>query len=135
MVDIISTPRTITASQGSIMFKKEDRASLSMEKRTDLFEKIVSKQLDTKFAEISVALSDTEKLDDTYNVALLIDRMKDHCVKYDLHGVFNIVDPKDPATTPDIHESLGNLFKSYATITPDSVARSNEWYRRWAVSD
>jgi hypothetical protein len=135
MIDVASTPRAIQPSQGAIMFKKEDRSSLSMEKRTELFEKITSKSLDTKFAEISVALTDVEKLDDTYNVAMLIDKMKDHCIKYDLHGVFNIVDPKDPATDSSIHGSLGNLFKSYATITLDSVARSNEWYRRWAVSE
>jgi hypothetical protein len=134
MVEISSTPRAIKSLQGT-MFKKEDRSSLSMEKRTELFEKIISKSLDTKFAEISVTLSDAEKLDDTYNVALLIDKMKDHCVKYDLHGVFNIVDAKDPKNDSSIDGSLGNVFKSYATLTLDSVARSNEWYRRWAVSE
>jgi hypothetical protein len=101
MVEISSTPRAIKSLQGT-MFKKEDRSSLSMEKRTELFEKIISKSLDTKFAEISVTLSDAEKLDDTYNVALLIDKMKDHCVKYDLHGVFNIVDAKDPKNDSSI---------------------------------
>jgi hypothetical protein len=136
MVEISATPRSPQISSlGGTMFRKEDRAKLSMEKRTELFDKITSKSLDAKFSEISISLSDIEKLDDTYNVAMLVDRARAHCIKYDLYGVFNIVDAKNPATDSKFDSPLGNLFTSYSTISEDAVARSNEWYRRWAVNE
>jgi hypothetical protein len=135
MVEISTTPRTTQAtSLGGTMFRKEDRAKLSMEKRTELFDKIVLKKLDTKFTEVSISLTDVEKLDDTYNIAMLVDRVRDHFIKYDLHGVFNIVDVSDPETDPTVNKALGSLFAAYSTISEDEVALSNEWYRRWAVS-
>jgi hypothetical protein len=136
MVDIATTPRTNhVTTLGGIMFCKEDHAQLSMEKRTELFDKITNKSLDSKFTELSISLTDVEKLDDTYTVAMLVDRVRDHCIKYDLHGVFNIADPLDPESDPAITRTLGNLFLSYSTLTEVEVAHSNEWYRRWAVSD
>lgn len=135
MVEIAVTPRsTQGVTLGGVMFRKEDRAPLSMEKRTELFDKITLKKLDTTFTEMSISLSDIEKLDDTYNVAMLVDRVRDHFIKYDLHGIFQIVDPVDPATSSAVNAPLGNLFTSYSTISETAVARSNEWYRRWAVS-
>jgi hypothetical protein len=135
MVEISTTPRTTQAtSLGGTMFRKEDRAKLLMEKRTKLFDKIILKKLDTKFTEVSISLTDVEKLDDTYNIAMLVDRVRDHFIKYDLHGVFNIVDVSDPETDPTVNKALGSLFAAYSTISEDEVALSNEWYRRWAVS-
>jgi hypothetical protein len=135
MVEISTTPRTTQAtSLGGTMFRKEDRAKLSMEKRTELFDKIVLKKLDTKFTELSISLTDVKKLDDTYNIAMLVDRVCDHFIKYDLHGVFNIVDVSDPETNPTVNKALGSLFAAYSTISEDEVALSNEWYRCWAVS-
>jgi ribonuclease HII len=94
MVKISNTPRSTQAtSLGETMFCKEDCAKLSMEKRTELFDKIILKKLDTMFTEVSISLTDVEKLDATYNIAIiLVDRVRNHFIKYDLHGVFNIVD-------------------------------------------
>jgi hypothetical protein len=76
MVEIALTPCTNQVTTlGGVMFRKEDHAQLSMEKRTELFDKITTKSLDSKFAEMSISLTDVEK-DDTYNVAMLVDRVR-----------------------------------------------------------
>jgi hypothetical protein len=84
---------------------------------------------------VSISLTDVKKLDGTYNIAMLVDRVRNHFIKYDLHGVFKIVDVSNPETNSMVNQALGSLFAAYSNISKDEVPLSNKWYRRWAFSD
>jgi hypothetical protein len=84
---------------------------------------------------VSISLTDVKKFDGTYNIAMLVDRVRNHFIKYDLHGVFKIVDVSNPETNSMVNQALGSLFAAYSNISKDKVPLSNKWYRRWAFSD
>jgi len=95
---------------------------MPVEKRTELFIRISEKKLDNKFELMSLALTDVDSLDDTYNLNRLVERFRYHLTKYDVHGVFTIVDAPEPAVSVTVYGSKGNLFEKYSTITPGQVA-------------
>jgi hypothetical protein len=123
-------PKKEEATQGTII-RMEDRAQMPMEKRTELFTRISDKKLDNKFELMSLSLTDADTLDDTYNLNMLIGHVQDHLTKYDVHGVFDIVNALNPSQEITFDGTKGNLFNQHSTITTAQVARSNEWYRRW----
>jgi hypothetical protein len=114
------------------MFKKEQRKGLSEDKRNDLFEK-ATKNVLTKFDLMSMSLKDEDKLGETYNIHILLAKMKAHLVKYDMHDVFTILDVGDDNKT--VKAETKNLFTNYPTITEKEVAKSNKWYNTWPEAE
>ena len=110
------------------MFKKTERKALSEDKRNDLFDK-ATKNVLTKFDLMTLSIKDEDKLDDTYNMHILISKMKAHMIKYDMHDVFTIVNVK--ADGMNVESEVKNLFTNYSSITEEEVANSNKWYSTW----
>ncbi len=76
-----------------------------------------------------MSIRENEKLDDTYNIHILLTKMKAHLVRYDMHDVFTILSVNADGKT--LGASTKNLFSSYPMITQKEVAASNKWYATW----
>ena len=108
-IELAATAQDVQADE-TPMFKKEQRKGLSEDKRNDLFEK-ATKNVLTKFDLMSMSLKDEDKLGETYNIHILLAKMKAHMVKYDMHDVFTILDVEDDEKTikSDNEKSLHKL--------------------------
>ncbi len=77
-----------------------------------------------------LSLEDADKLDDAYNLDVLIKYTKRSHYTYDMHDVFLVVYPKD-GTEANMVDYTKDLYTEYADISIKDVARSNKWYRTW----
>jgi enolase len=77
---------------------------------------------------LPLPLEDADKLDDTYNLDVLIKYTRCSHITYDMHDVFLIVYPKD-GTQANVVDYTKDLYTEYPDISIEDVARSNEWYR------
>jgi hypothetical protein len=116
-----------TEVEDTPMFKKDKRKEMSEDKRNDLFDK-ATKNVLTKFDLLSLSIKDEDKLDDTYNLHILIAKMKAHMIKYDMHDVFQILTVAEDGKKVSDPKSL---FSNYSTISEADVAKSNRWYATW----
>jgi hypothetical protein len=123
--DFEPAPKTLQQVQVAI-YSKEARALMDFKEKTELFERATSKKLQPKFKMMNLKIDDPDKLDDTYNLASAIDKMKENHVKYDLHDVFTIVmmDPLDPYSVL----KTVDLYTDYGSIEVSDVASSNRFY-------
>jgi hypothetical protein len=126
-------PNGASTSLVEVFFKKADRAQLQPDKLATLFEKATKTQFTGKFDLVSPTFNDEDKLDDTYNIGLLINRYKNHLLRFDMFDVFNIVifDPKNP--TQPMYTM--DLTENYSTIDELTVANSCKWYRVFTVKN
>jgi hypothetical protein len=108
------------------LFPKAKCAELSEDKRNDFFDKATKAQL-PEFDLTSVSLKDDDKPDDTYNIGIQIGKVKQHFVRYDMHDVFTMLSVEGDGRTIDPQYEK-NLFKDYATLSKEDVAKSNTWY-------
>jgi hypothetical protein len=131
-VDIRLNDTAAVLASALPFYKKEERKNLSEDKRNDLFEK-ATKKAHTKYDLISLSLTDEDKLDDTYNLSMLIGKTKDHLVQYDMHDVFTILIP-DPNDHKKILQEK-DLFTEYPSIRIEEVLTSNDWYNKWPMED
>ena len=113
------------------MYRKEKRASLTEEKCSDLYEK-ATKTVHRKYNTISLSLTDESKLDDTYNLEMLVRKTRQWHTSYDMHDVFTIVILKEDDDEKKTVIEVKNLYEDYANITEEEVAASNQWYRTQA---
>jgi hypothetical protein len=74
-----------------------------------------------------LSLEDADKLDDAYNLDVLIKYMKRSHYTYDMHDVFLIFYPKDGAET-NMLAYTKDLCSKYADISIEDVTRSKEWF-------
>jgi hypothetical protein len=131
-VDITINETAAVLASALPFYEKEERKNLSEDKRNDLFEK-ATKKAHTKYDLISLSLTDEDKLDDMYNLSMLIGKTKDHLVQYDMHDVFTILIPD-----PDDHKKIlqeKDLFTEYPSIRIEDVLNSNDWYNKWPQED
>jgi hypothetical protein len=84
-------PAGTTTADAEAFYKKTERAKLDADKLADLFEKATRTKLTVKFDLISSTFSDEDKLDDTYNIGILVNRFKNHCQKYGMLDVMFII--------------------------------------------
>jgi hypothetical protein len=130
-IKVRTAAKTLVESQGEILYPKSLRDGLkTLNKLSDLYEK-ACKQHHTKYELMSLSLSDEEKLDDTYNLELLIRKTREAHMTYDMHDVFTIVildSSGMPSTSKD-------LYSQYSDITIQQVADSNRWYKEWTEDD
>ncbi len=122
--------RTTTTEANQVLHKKQDRQSLTPEKRAELFNQ-ATKRAHTEYELISLQFTDEDKLDDTYNLDIRIKKTKSTMVKYDMHDVFRIL-ILDPTNESRI-VATKDLFREYTTISIDQVAASNTWYHTWGA--
>jgi hypothetical protein len=128
-IQLNDTPAVIETV--SPLYKKEARAALSDDKRNELFER-ATKKSHALYDLISLSLNDEDKLDDTYNLSMLIGKTKDSFVQFDMHDVCTILllDSTDNKTV--VHEK--DLFRDYQSLRIEDVARSNDWYHKWPIA-
>ena len=89
--------KAVVTDAVQVLHRKEDRAQLSKEKLADLYEKATQTSHEC-YDLINLQLDDNDKLEDTYNLEMLVRKTRARHIKFDLHNVFTIVllDPTDP---------------------------------------
>jgi hypothetical protein len=77
--------------------KKEDQAGLPKDNLFSLQETLTKSQSKKKFTILPLALDHQEKLEDTFNLAVLPRTTRTHLTKFDLSDVFNVfkIDDQD----------------------------------------
>jgi hypothetical protein len=128
-VRTITNPKPISADSDTVLHKKEDRDQLTADDRANIFEKAVKLQ-HKKYDLMPLSLEDADKLDDAYNLDILIKYTKQSHYIYDMHDVFQIVYPKK-GNQANVVDYTKDLYSEYPDISIEDVARSNEWYRTW----
>ena len=133
-IRIKQTKENISDDGEEILYPKEDRAKLSSDKLAELFDK-ATRERHKKYDFINLTLSDEDKLDDTYNLDMLVRRTKNAHVNYDMHNVFKILllDPSDPDEKTII--GTKDLYTEFSEISVEEVAASNRFYNQWAAED
>jgi hypothetical protein len=112
-----------------VLYKKGDRDGLSTVERQILF-KSATATVHKKYEVMPLSLDDEDKIDNTYNLKVLVQRTKQEHFKYDMHDGFTIVIPNADGTVQETKD----LYLDYSNITIEQVARSNWWYREWMVA-
>jgi hypothetical protein len=120
---------TVLTPEDEVLYHKEDCAQLIEEKKVEFFDKI-TKQAHRQFDLVPLTLTNKSKLDDTYNLDMLVRKTRQVHTMYDMHDVFRIFMLDTDGVTV-IGEK--NLYTEYATITMQQVAKSNKWYCTWPV--
>jgi hypothetical protein len=119
----------LTKELAHVAFAKASRDGLSEDERAKLFEKAAN-LAHKKYEIMPLSLEDADKLDDTYNLDVLIKyTMKSH-IKFDMHDVFLIVYPKT-GNQANVVDYTKDLYTEYPDISIEDAARSNKWYRKW----
>ena len=101
------------------------RDGLTTDKLEAFFARATAKQSNV-FNFFDLALDSAEKLEDTYDLQVLLNNAKEHLVTYDTHHVMTIMIYDDSDHKTILREV--NLFEDHATVTLQDVARSNYWY-------
>jgi hypothetical protein len=81
------------------------------------------KKAHIKYDLMSLSLTDEDKLDDTYNLSMLIGKTKDHLVQYDMHDMFTILIPDKDDLKKILQEK--DLFTEYPSISIEEMLNSN----------
>jgi hypothetical protein len=134
-ITTVATPNAVAAVVGPL-YKKQDRMSLSSEKRAELLERAQRTCLskDDKLELVTPVWDTDDVMEETLSLATKLERIQEHCRAYDFADVFNVVKLEpgaDPAVDPPRVVSSMNLFSNWIELTPADVAKSNEWYRQY----
>jgi hypothetical protein len=121
--------KTVSDTAEQVLYRKTDREALSTDERQLLF-KSATQTVHKKYDVMPLSLDDEDKLDDTYNLEVLVQRTKREHFKYDMNDVFTIVIPNADGSVKEEKD----LYSDYSNITIEQVARSNLWYRQWMVA-
>ena len=84
---ILCAKRVISETAEQVLYSKDDRKNLSTDEKTILFKSAVP-MAHKKYDILSLSLEDEDKLDDTYNLEVLVQKTKREHFKYDMHDVF-----------------------------------------------
>jgi hypothetical protein len=86
-----------------------------------------------QFNTISLAITSEDKLDDTYNLEMLIEHMRSSPGDYEMEYVFKIISwGVNPATNDlQINGGTRDMYSDYSNLTVENVAQSNEFYRTY----
>ena len=122
--EIGNSPHKVT-EYDQCLYKKEDRVDMTTKTRNDLFERATKLSHD-KYALMNLSVTGPEKLDDTYNLQMLVKKTKHNHIKYDMGDVFTIL--KLNPTDPGAIEGTVDLYLDYTQVTEQEVADSCKWY-------
>ena len=133
-ISINTTKAEVSDIGDEVLYPKEDRKRLSPEKLAELFDK-ATRTRHKKYDFINLTLADEDKLDDTYNIDMLVRRTKNVHINYDMHNVFTIllIDPDDAEEKSII--GTKDLYTEFSEISIQDVANSNKFYHQWAAED
>jgi hypothetical protein len=86
-----------------------------------------------QFNLISLAITREDKLDDTYNLEMLVEHMRSSHGDYKMGDVFKIISwGVNPATNDlQINGGTRDPYSDYSNLTVENVAQSNEFYRTY----
>jgi hypothetical protein len=122
--------KTVSDTAEQVLYRKADREALSTDERQLLF-KSATQTVHKKYDVMPLSLDDEDKLDDTYNLEVHVQRTKREHFKYDMNDAFAIVIPNADGSVKEEK----NLYSDYSSnITIEQVARSNLWYPQWMVT-
>ncbi len=125
----LGSKKSLSKTSETVLFKKEDRSNLSVDERTILFKSAVAKA-HKPYDLMPLSLDDEDKLDDTYNLEVLVSKTKRAHFRYDMYNIFSIIIPNDDESIKEVKD----LYSDYSNITIKQVARSNLWYRKWMAN-
>jgi hypothetical protein len=125
----LGSKKSLSKTSETVLFKKEDRSNLSVDERTILFKSAVAKA-HKPYDLMPLSLDDEDKLDDTYNLEVLVSKTKRAHFRYDMYNIFSIIIPNDDESIKEVKD----LYSDYSNITIEQVARSNLWYREWMAN-
>jgi hypothetical protein len=124
-IEVEDAPQDTLTYTSKPLYSKEARAQLSQEKKNELMERAMRCHLEKFTLVTEYDATDPEKLDGTYNLAMLIAHTRSHHLQYDMDNVFDVVLLDDDEKTPI--KTL-NLYTEYPSLTIEQVAKSNKWY-------
>ena len=122
-----------TAQEQGPLYPKESRDKMTVDKCNDLFKEAV-KLSQARYDFKSMNLTDECRLDDLYNMSIMIAKMKASHQQYNMCDMSTVVFPlsEGPRTLED--KSL-DLYTQYDEITEEEVAASCEWYNKWTAKE
>ena len=91
--------RTITIAN-QVLYTQSARAKLNADDLIKLTIECTKKQLSPLLDFISMRIDDPEKLEDTLNIQMTIDKIQAHLTSFDCHDIFNIIMNADELINP-----------------------------------
>jgi hypothetical protein len=125
----VNTVQKIVVIQ-TVLHPKAERASLDKKERNNLYVRATANH-HKQFDSISLAITSEDKLDDTYNLEMLIEHMISFHGDYEMGDFFKIINWGVNPATNDLKINGGTryLYSDYSNLTVENVAQSNELYR------
>jgi hypothetical protein len=86
---------------------------------------------------ISLEIIIEDKLDDTYNLEMLIEHTISSHADYEIDDVYNIISWGVDPTTNNLKVNRGSkdLYSDYSHISVEDVAQTNEFYRTYVEEE
>jgi hypothetical protein len=121
-----------TVVRQTVLNPKAERASLGKKEKHDLYARATAKH-HKQFDIISLTITSEDKLDDTYNLEILIEHMRSSHGECEMGDVFKIISWGVNPATDDLQINGGtrDLYSDYSNLTVENVAQSNEFYRTY----
>jgi hypothetical protein len=129
-IEVSTNGPTAATLTNSCLYPKEERATMTSDKLNELFDR-ATRERQTKYDILTMSITDTDKLDDTYNLQVMVMKTKTHCVRYDMENVFQVIKTNPEDKTEII--GVTDLYADYTTLTQKDVATSNKWYKTMTV--
>jgi hypothetical protein len=129
-IKVTTVQKTVTTQ--TVLHPKSERATLDKKERNDLYARATAKH-HKLFDLISLAITSEDKLDDTYNLEMLIEHMRSSHGDYEMGDVFKIISWGIDPISGDLQINGGSkdLYSDYSNLSVESVAQSNEFYRTY----
>ena len=137
----VRTTKKNVSNTDRVLFKRNERKNLDEDKRNALF-KDATKTQHQKFSYVNIKNTSDDVLEDSYNIDMIVDKMRSSHIKYDMHTVFKVVHPvpvvQGGVDTGELQKNANgevmttDLYNEYSTLTSEQVAASNRWYNEWA---
>jgi hypothetical protein len=129
-IKVTTVQKTVTSQ--TVLHPKSERATLDKKEKNDLYARTTAKH-HKLFDLISLAITSEDKLDDTYNLEMLIEHMRSSHGDYEMGDVFRIISWGVDPISGDLQINGGSkdLYSDYSNLSVESVAQSNEFYRTY----
>lgn len=122
------------------LYTKASRDLMTPDKKNDLFKEAI-KTSQARYDFTSLNLTDEKRLDDIYNMSIMISKTRTTHIQYDMASVFTILVPTVPGGKTLQNTTIGDtrvpttydLYTQYDELTEEQVAHSCEWYNKWTA--
>ena len=122
-----------TALEQGPLYPKESRDKMTADKHNDLFKEAV-KLSQARYDFTSMTLTDERRLDDLYNMSIMIAKTKASHQQYNMCDVFTVVFPLSEGSRT-LEDKFLDLYTQYDEITEEEDATSCEWYNKWTAKE